>query len=138
MHTFVARMCNGLRQAIRGHLAPFAFDQGQFRAIGIEFRCAAFIFFDMGDAMAEDRLPRLHHHRQGQGIGGCARADEINRRLWGLEQVADGLAHACHGVICAIGHGIALIGRCNGRNHIWMGGACIVGGKVHNPGSSIM
>ncbi len=75
MDAMVWRVESGA-QGIRVHLAIVARQVDQLGAAGEELGRAAFVTFDVGVGMAEDRAVGRCHHRQAERVGRRAGGDQ--------------------------------------------------------------
>ena len=112
--------------------------QRELRATREKLRRAAFVFVDMSDWGAENRLPRLGQGGEQGRIGRCAGGHEVDGGLGGFEDLADPFADPVHQGVCPIGHSIAFVCRPKRAQHVRVGWSCVVGCQKHQLCSSIM
>ena len=128
---------DGAAQGLGGHLVV-GLNQRQLGRTGVKFGCIAFVFFDMRDLGAKDRLPRLTVTGQRQRIGCRASGNKIDRGLRGFKLLTNLTAHLVHDGVFAVGHGVVAVGRDHALHHLGVDGASVVRGEKHQVGSSII
>ncbi|MCY1179916.1 hypothetical protein D9M73_203350 [compost metagenome] len=94
---------------IRRQLAVFGAGDQQLGAVGEEFRCAAFVGFDVGGFRADHAVVTLAQRRQGQRVGGGAVEGEEHFAV-GFEQFAKVLRGARGPLVITVGAVVTLIG----------------------------
>ncbi len=86
----------------------------------------------MGVAVAIDRRPGRAETGQRQRVRGRSGGDQIDRRLGGLEHLADARADLVHDRIGAVGPHVAGVGPHQRVHHGWMRGGRVVRCKIHS------